>query len=585
MYFIRKIIYLCIFWASLLNAQNIEFTASCDMTQVGVGETFTLEVKVSGDVSSPPAPVLPKMSDFDVISTGNMQSVSIINGKVSSSKSFSYTLLAKKIGKFTIGPCTMEYKGKTFETQPIEIEVVKSSSAPTRPQQQSYAMPGLSKKGISQKDLYATLSVSKNKAYVNEQIILTIKLYQGIEPVSVSSYIPPSFAGFWQEELGQSRNSEMVNGRRYIVHEIKYAIFPTKSGTYKIEPASLRCEVEDFFSFPFGGDVKGIKTNSAEITVSDLPSKGKPEDFSGAVGKFNISSKLDNQEIKQWEPATLSVTISGEGNIKAVEVPKLPELPDFKIYSSGSETKLASSKNKIAGQRIFKVILVPQREGRFDFPALKFSYFDPSSGTYKTLATASQSLTVLAGSRQANYMTVPGKEDVEVVGEDIRYIKTVSSLDNEGNYIYRNKIFLLIQFLPLLVLIFSFVYARQKDRLLTDKAYARAVNADKTRKKGLIQCQKALNKKSPKEFYEEAYKILIGYISGKLNVPTPALTVNMAINGLREKGVNEEVLKKLNALFTSCDLAKFGLGDTGVNEMNCSYKELIEVMNELSRKI
>ncbi|MDD5529768.1 MAG: BatD family protein [bacterium] len=568
----------------ILSAQNIDFTASCDRTQVELGETFTLEVKVGGNISNAPEPKLPQMSDFDIVSTGRMENVSIVNGKVSSAISFNYTLSPRKIGKFTIPPCTMTYKGKSIQTQPIDIEVTKSA-APTQSSSQSTNTPNLPKKGTGQKDVFATLTISGNKAYANEQLILSMKFYQGVNLSSSPSYNPPSLTGFLTENLGQTQNYEVVSGRRYLVNEIKYAIFPMSAGVYKIGSASIRYEVEDFFSFPFGGETRVATTNPLEITVTNLPSKGKPTDFSGAVGKFEMSSKLDNAQVKQWEPASLSITINGEGNIKSIETPKLPELPDFKVYCSGSDVKSNTSKNKIAGQKVFKIILVPQREGKFEIPPVNFSYFDPSIGGYKTLTTGNLSLSVSAGTKSQAYVASPDGQPVEVVGQDIQYIKTELNLNKEDNYFYKNKIFLFIQILPLLALLIAFVSAKRKERLLTDKAYARAVGADKTRKKGLAKCQKALTKGISKEFYDEVHRILIGYISGKLNIPAPALTTDVAMNRLKEKNIDEELLKRFHNLLSTCELAKFGLGELKNEEMNKNYKELTELLTEFSKKL
>ncbi|MDD2890268.1 MAG: BatD family protein [bacterium] len=580
-----KILKFCIYLTILpltLGAQNIDFTASCDRTQVALGETFTLEVKVNGNVSNPPEPKLPQMSDFDVVSSSRGQSVLINNGKVSSSISFNYTLSPTKVGKFSIGPCTMNYKGKTIQTQPIDIEVVKSSSPSQQSSASSY-VPNLPRKGTGQKDVFATLTINKNKAYVNEQLILSVKIYQYIE-FSSPAYTPPSTT-LGMDLLGQSRNYETVDGKRYLVTEIKYALFPMSAGTYKIEPASLRYEIGDFFSFPFGSETRVAKTNPLEVTVLNLPSKGKPDDYSGAIGKFQMSCKLDNMQIKQWEPATLSITISGEGNIKSIETPKLPELPDFKVYCSGSDVKSNTNKDKIAGQKVFKIILVPQKEGKFEIPPVIFSYFDPSVGEYKTLTTGNLFLSVSAGTKSQTYVASPDGQPVEVVGQDIQYIKTELNLNKEDNYFYKNKIFLFIQILPLLALLIAFMSAKQKERLLTDKAYARAVDADKTRKKGLAKCQKTLTKGISKEFYDEVHKILIGYISGKLNMPAPALTTDVAMNRLKEKNIDEDLLKRFHNLLSTCELAKFGLGELKNEEMNKNYKELTELLTEFSKKL
>ncbi len=579
-----KLIVPLLFLSSILNAQNIVFTASCDQTQIALGETFTLEIKVGGDISNPPNPELPSMTNFDVVSTSRMQSISIVNGKSSSEISFNHTLAPRKIGKFTIGSCTMKYKGQIFKTHPIEIKVVKSTSNKNNQKQASLSVG----KGKEGKNLFATLTASKTKAYVNDQIILSFKFYQSIQLLSSPQYTPPSFSGFWKEDLGETREYKIINGKKYLINEIRYAIFPTSSGVYTIGPVSMKCQVEnrtrDFFSFSFGGKTKTIKTNPVKIKVLDLPTKGKPSNFSGAVGQFRFSAKFDNTKVHQHKPITLLLTISGTGNIKSIEAPELPNLPDFKIYNSGSKINSTNTKNNTSGEKIFSIILVPEREGKFEIPGIVFNYFDSKAGKYKTLTTSPQPLTVLAGSKTETYVSAPGNP-IEILGKDIHYIKTKIKLTNEDNYIYKNRLFLIIQFIPILVLLISLKYAKQKEKLMKNKAYARAIKVDKLTKKRLLQCNKLLAQEEPEKFYEETYRTLTEYIGGKLNIPEPSLTIDMAIKRLKEKGIKEETLNKFKNLFTTCDLAKFGLGNLKFQDIKTSYKELSSLISELSKKL
>lgn len=567
----------------VLGAQNIVFTASCDRTQVALGETVTLEVKVSGDISDVPTPELPAMDNLDVISTSRMQSISIVNRKATSEVSFVYTLLPRKVGKFTIGSCTMRYGNQIFNTEPIEIEVVKSKQESSSP----HLLTPTQKRGG--KSLFATLSVDKSTAYVNEQIIISFKFYQGVNLLSQPRYTPPSFTGFWKEELGQSSEYKIIEGKRYLVTEIRYAVFPTQPGEYTIGEASMTCQVsedilDDFFGFSFGGRPEVVKSNSVKLNIIPLPTKGKPANFSGAVGEFSISAKLDNTKVHQHEPATFSFTVAGVGNIKAIETPELPTLPDVKIYHSGAKVDLSSAKGRISGAKTFSIILVSEREGRIEIPPVAFSYFDPTAKEYKTITTPPQMLTVLAGGKPNTYVTHTG-QPIEILGKDIRYIKTEIKLVNEANYIYRNRLFFLLQLIPIFVLLISLKYAYKRERLLKDKAYARAVKAEKVMKKGLQLCNRLLKKGEVKEFYNEVYKTLTTYIGGKLNISRSALTLDIAINGLKDRDVSDETINKLRNIFSACDLAKYGLGNLGQQEMQTCYEELTSLIAELSKRV
>jgi hypothetical protein len=576
---------------AILNAQNITFTASCDRTQIGMGETFTLEVKVGGGIRKP-KPELPTMADFDVVSSGRMENISIVNGRASSEVTFTYTLSPRRAGKFTIGTCTIKHKGETFKTQPIEIKVVKALATQTSPG--SRPSPGATSSprrgGASAKTLFATLRVSKNKAYVNEQLILSFKFYQGINLLSSPSYVAPSFTGFWKEDLGQTNKYQTVNGKRYMVNEMRYAIFPTCAGTYTLGPASIQCQVDNVssrrfhFSLLFSGETKVIESNAVKITVKNLPSEGKPAGFSGAVGHYSFSAKLDDSEVYQHEAGTVLLTISGTGNIKSVEAPQLPNLPDFKVYYSDTKVALTNTKDRISGKKTFSVILVPEREGKFEISGVSFSYFDPTSRKYETLTASPMHLSVLSSSKPSSYVASPG-QPIEILGKDIRYIKTAEVLVNEGRYMHRNSLFLLIQFIPIIALLASLRQAKKKQRLLKDKAYARAIKADRFVKRGLAQCNKLLNKGESKDFYAQAYKTLTEYVGGKLNIPGPALTLDVATRSLKEREVSEEAIDRLRHIFSTCDLAKFGLGDLGSEDKKSVYDDLSSLLTELSKKL
>jgi hypothetical protein len=586
----RRLLLSILVLPAILNAQNITFTASCNRTQVALGETFILEVRAGGGIRKP-KPELPPMNDFNVVSSGRMESISIVNGKASSEVTFTYTLSPRRVGKFTIGSCTVKQKGQTLKTQPIEIEVVQASAVQaipgSRPSPRATSSP--QRAGTGAKALFSTLRISKNTAYVNEQLILSFKLYQGTNLLSSPSYNPPLFTGFWKEDLGQTNKYQTVDGKRYMVNEIRYAIFPTCAGTYTLGPASVQCQVQRSGSrpggfFSFGGETKVIESNAVKITVKNLPSEGKPTGFSGAVGQYDFSARLDDSEVYQHEAGTVLLSISGAGNIKSVEAPQLSSLPDFKVYYSDTKVGLTNTKDRISGKKTFSVILVPEREGRFEIPGVSFSYFDPGARKYETLTTSPMHLTVLASSKSGSYVTSPG-QPIEILGKDIRYIKTGKMLANEGNYIHRSRLFFLFQFIPVIALLVSLRQARQKQKLSRDKAYARAIKADRFVKKGLAQCNRLLDKGEPKDFYAQVYKTLTDYVGGKLNIPGPALTLNAATKSLKERGMNDEAIGKLKSLFSTCDLAKFGLGDLGAEDKKAAYNDLSSLMSELSKKL
>jgi len=575
---------------STLFGGQISFNASCDKSQVPINESFTLEVTVSGDIASVPKPTLPPLNDFEIYSTGQTQNISIINGRVSSSITFTYTLYPKRLGTFTIGPCELHYKGKTYKTQPIKIEVIKASTPVSPP-----ATPKLPKKSRAQqpsaqketKDLFITTSVNKRKVYVGEQIILTFKFYQGVSLLSNPQYTPPTTEGFWTEDLGKRTTYASLNGRHYNVTEIRYALFPIAAGKYTIGAATLVCQIDDFFSRPFsfslGGERKVLRSNPIPITVLPLP-ENQPKSFTGAVGKFSFSASVDKTSTKQNEPITLSLTVAGTGNIKSVKKPPIPVMQNFKIYESGSKLELANTDAGVQGKKIFNIILVPQAAGKYTIPACEFSYFEPTSKKYITLRTAPISIQV-APATPGEIATAPIQKNIELVGSDIKYIKTGINLKSAAPYIYTNKLFLILQVLPIFVFLICLRYATRRERLTKDIGYARAIRAQKIAYKRLKECTKFKQAGVVKEFYGSLSKALTEYISDKLNIKAPSLTMETISDYLVNKGLSEDMIKKIGDILQLCDFARFASGKLGHKDMEKSYKETIQIIGELEKKL
>ncbi|HID94092.1 MAG TPA: protein BatD [bacterium (Candidatus Stahlbacteria)] len=574
---------------STLFGEQISFNASCDKSQVPINESFTLEVTVSGDITSVPKPTLPPLNDFEIYSTGQTQNISIINGRVSSSITFTYTLYPKRLGTFTIGSCELHYKGKSYKTQPIKIEVVKAST-PVSP-----AAPKLPKKSRAQKpstkreakDLFITTSVNKRKVYVGEQIILTFKFYQGVNLLSNPQYTPPTTEGFWTEDLGKRTTYAVIEGRQYNVTEIRYALFPIAAGKYTIGAATLVCQIDDFFSRPFsfslGGEREVLRSNPIPITVLPLP-ENQPKSFTGAVGKFSFSASIDKNSTKQNEPITLALTVAGTGNIKSVKKPPIPSMQNFKVYESGSKLELTNTNAGVQGKKIFNIILVPQAAGKYTIPACEFSYFEPTSKKYITLRSAPVSVQVTPAAT-GEIATTAIQQNIELLGSDIKYIKTGINLKGAAPYVYTNKLFLILQVLPIFVFLICLRYATRRERLTKDIGYARAIRAQKIAYKRLKECAKLKQSGAVKEFYGSLSKALTEYVSDKLNIKAPSLTMEAISDYLVNKGIAEDIIKKMGNILQICDFARFASGKLGHEDMEKSYKEAIQIIGELENKL
>jgi hypothetical protein len=564
-------------------AKDIHFEASVDQTQITLDDQIAFTVTVSGDVKSVPKPTLPSLDDFVIYSSGTSQNWSFVNGKMFSSVAYNYTLVPKSEGKFTIPPLQMTIDGTTYKTQPITIIVSEGAEEPEAPATaETKRQPAEAKKTA---DLFVRTTVSKTKSYVNEQITLTFRFYQGVRLFSNPEYSPPTLTGFWVEDLPpQKQYYQTINGRRYFVTEVKTALFPTAAGKHTIGEATLKCKVEDLRSFfdrdPFSildkdwmdmfrqGKPQILRSKPINIEVLALPD-GKPGDFKGSVGDFRMRASVDKKKVEAGQPITLKMNISGTGNIKSVSEPVLPDLENFRVYSSGSSENISKQNYTLQGTKIYEQVLIPTRAGNYTIPPLSFSYFDLKTKEYKTLKTNPIVITSLPASDTSPFAATPiSKSEIGTVPKDIRHIKAIPDiLEKQGGSLYNKPVFLIIQLLPLAALVIALRYKRHQEKLNSDVAYARLRKSHKLAKKRLGEAKKLLSEDKKNQFYSEVARAITLYIGDKLNQPGFGLTKDQIISELCSKGVEQQRIDEIIGHLEQCDYARFAPTSSGTDEM------------------
>jgi hypothetical protein len=565
-------------------SQDVSFSAVVDRTDVGLDDQITLTISVSGQVKSIPQPELPSLDGFTVHSAGRSQNFTYSGGKIASSVTFNYILVPRKAGEFTIGSAQIVLDGKAYKTDPINVTVSageEPQSAPTPSEKKS-----VQKKAMEGKDLFIETTVDKKKAYVNQQITLTFRFYQGVRLFNNPEYVPPSLTGFWTEDLPPRKQYyKAVNGRQYFVQELKTALFPTAAGKHTIGEAELRCTVEDLDQFfkkdPFRmfdrdlmslfrqGKPQVLKSKPIQIEVLPLPEMGKPEGFAGTVGSFSMKVGVDKKEVVVGEPITLKMKISGAGNVKSVGKPEVPELKDFRIYDSGSSENISKKNYLVQGVKSYEMVLIPKKTGNYNVPSLEFSFFEPKNKTYKVLKSNPILVTALPGAEVSpTQMAELSKQEIGYAVKDIRYIKlSASQLKNQGGYLYKNPLFLFFQLIPLLVFVVVWRYQKHQNKMNSDVAYARIRRAGKLARKRLKVAGKLISAEKSREFYSEVAKAMIGYVGDKLNLPAYGLTKDRIELELSCCGVEKEKIDNLLKLLDSCDYARFAPGSSEVGEM------------------
>ena len=559
-----------------------------------------MTVRASGEDIGSLQPELPKLSDFDVIGTNRSSStqISIVDGKMRSTNTvdFLYYLRPKQPGMFTIGAVKVKHKGREYRTKSIRIEVAKgpTGTARTAPG----ARPGAGQETVSIADnLYVRAMVNKQNAYVGEQITVTYKLYNRLQLSNVEYGKRPSHSGFWVESLFDAQRldwrQEVVDGKTYNVAILKKtALFPTTSGSHTFDPLELRCDVvarsrrRSFFDFDRTQNVT-ISTDPVRIEVAPLPKAGSPPDFDGAVGQFGISSTAQPLTVKQGDPVSLKVRVSGLGNLEAVTKLSTPALAGFKLY----EPKISKTDQRkgdvIGGVKTFEYVLIPKMPGREEIPSFSFSYFDPTGRKYRTARTQPISLVVTPGEQPQEVASAGyalSREEVKLVGSDIRYIKPdLDVLIDHGERLHRNGLFLSLQCLPLLAFAGALAYRRHLLRIRSDVAYVRRRRAKGEAVKRLRAAGDALKDGRSKEFHAEVYRVLTEFLGDRLNVSAAGMTGEAAVEHLRQQNLETDLLTDVEEIFRICDFARFAPSSLSSEDMSGLYERAKDLLSRLEK--
>lgn len=560
-------------------ADNVEFVME-GPDVVSMGEQFRLGFTLNERGTDLQ---LPDLSNFDVLmgpSTSQSSSIQIINGKTTQSQSFSYifVLRAKKEGKFTIRPASIKVGGKTYESNSLNIQVVKG-----QPQQQA---GGQQQGGGQQQDDTPTGNVSKDNLFVRvavdkssvskgEQILATVKLYisQNVPLNGFDDVKLPSYEGFWTKDIEVPTQvnftREVYNGRIYQVGVLKKTIlFPQQVGNIRIDPFEISCLIrqrvrqqQSFFDDFFDNyRVVKAKVVSDPVTISVKELPNQPDGFTGAVGNFSFSGALDKTDGKTNEAMTLKLNISGNGNLNLINPPKI-ELPqDFESYEPKTTDRTNASENGMSGSISFEYLFIPRYAGNFTIPAVKFVFFNPNTRQFETKTTEAFNIHIEKGKDDGKSSVVSSysKEDVKMIGKDIRFIKQNKTvLKQKGSSFYGTFEFYLVYILSAVAFAVFFVFNRKKIKENENIVLVKNKQANKVALKRLKEASVFLKNNQAEKFYEAVIKALWGYLSDKLSIPVADLNREKASAALLEKGISQETVAKLMKVIDDCEFARY----------------------------
>lgn len=580
---------------SPLLGADLAVTMSLDAKVVAVNQPFTLIVEYQGANANDAAPPeLPDLSAFATYlgSSGTSSSFQFINGRMSVSKSYSFRYLAVKEGQFEIPAVQVNYQGEIFKAQPVTLQVVASTAPAQQPAPAGRQPEQLGTDSGIEGNLFLKAIVDRRRVYQNQPVVVTFRIYTRVEVTNYAITKLPTASGFWAEELPLPQRpvqgQEVVAGRQFVVADLKKMIlFPTSPGTVTIDALGIDCEVREprsrrprdffdsFFDDPFFARVvrKAIYSQPVTVEVLPLPEAGKPADFSGAVGNFHISAGLDKADVETNEAVTLTVRISGTGNIMMVKEPVVAIPSDLEQYKPKVSEEINRGSETISGAKTFEYVLVPRFPGEHHIKPVRFSFFDPAAGSYRTLTTPELVLRVRKGARDVAAMAGPvTKEEVRLVGQDIRFIKSDIRLSPRGRPPFGAGLFWGVTIFPLVLLAGAVVYRRHLDRLAGDVAYARNRRANRLAMRRLHKAKGLISTKTEKEFYAEVARSLLGYVADKLNTSAAGLISEEAERQLVQRKVPREQVEALMSCLHECDYRRFAPTTATVEDMKQFYE-------------
>ena len=570
-------------------------------SHVAVGEQFRLTYTVNTqNVSDFRAGSIPNELEVLIGPNRSMQSsYQMINGHTSSSSSITYTYIvcASKNGTYTISPAHIVVDGKTISSNSLTIKVsgsAQSNSGSSRQHRNEEEEIRDAGSQISGSDLFIKVSANKKRVHEQEPILLTYKVYTLVGLTSLRGDMPDLKSFYTQEvDLPQQKSFsvETLNGRTYKTTTwSQYVMFPQTTG--KLEIPSITFEgivvqqnrnIDPFEAFFNGGSgyvevKKKIQAPGIEIQVDPLPER--PANFSGGVGKFNVSAQLDKTETKANDPISMRIIVSGTGNLKLIKQPVVNLPKDFDKYEPKVTDKSKLTTNGIEGSMVYDLLIVPRHQGQYEIPPVEFTYFDTAENAYKTVKSESFTLDVAKGSGAGAVNDFSG-QDLQELNKDIRYIKTGSTNQHSLNdFFFGSSAYWISLCLLAMVFVSLFVIFRQRAIDNANVTKARGKKANKVATKRLKKASRLMADNKPGEFYDEVLRALWGYVGDKMNIPVEQLSHDNISMRLAEHNVDETVISQFIGALDECEFERYAPGDPKGN-MNKVYEKAMTAIEKI----
>jgi len=569
--------------------QGVSFITEVSKKKLGVNENVRVDFKMNKDGDNFEAP---SFDGFRVVGGPN-QSVSNmwINGKRTFSKTYSYFITPIKKGSYSIGQAKIEIDSKIYKTIPVKITVSESVTINKDPNDTSY---------VANENLHLVAEISNIKPYLNQGFSVVYKLYFSpqINVTNVGEIESPEFNNFWSNNikiprLQIERGSFKGESYNYVIWK-KIVLYPQKSGKLNILPLSLDVSVDvptnkrDFFGNRIYTQLsKTVTAGKREINVSDLP-ENAPENFSGAVGEFEVELTSTKTELNASESLQVTLKVTGKGNLKLFSLPNLEVPSSLEKYDPEYKENVKTNIAGMSGNIANTYTLVPQFKGKYPIASVEFVYFNPKSKSYETIFSKEILINVLEGPSSYSQNNIDLKSSNSITNEisnsnnEFKFIKTKAGLTllKKSNFIYSMTFYLLLLF-PVSLIILVLLFFKSKKHSLSEIKDYKSRRANNLAKKYLLESKISLEKKDV--FYIALEKALHNFLKSKFLIETSEFNKDKITRLLTEKNIKKEIIELFINLIENCEFARFTpASDVAVNN---DYKNAVKVISEIDKQI
>ena len=568
---------------------QVKFEALVSKNSLGINERVRIEFMMNEDGDNFIPPNF-EACGFRVVG-GPSQSISQswINGRSTFQKSYTYILLPLQKGNLIIKQASIEINGQIYKTQPLKMVV--GNAVQMEPERNPNQAPVVN----VDTNLYLIAEISNSNPYLNEPTTVIYKLYFS-NNIGISNFKEvnkPKYNDFWSQNIEVKRleaQQGVFKGQqfRYVVLK-KVVLYPQKAGKLELEPLTLDIDVQVpmgrpniFGQYQMGEDTKRVSAGNKSIPVKALPETGKPEDFSGAVGKFDFKVYPSRTALKSGESLDLSVSVSGNGNLKLFTLPK-PVVPaSLEMYDPQHSENVQTPLSGMTGTITDKYTIVPNDKGTFPVKGLRFSYFDIGSKSYKTITSNDLVITATQGDNSIANATKNISKTVLVPAKTFAFIKQKSTFTavNKPDFL-GSELFYGLLSLPFLIIPCLILYRKHKEVSDADFTGNRIKKSNALAKKYLSEAKKQINNKEP--FYIALEKAMHNFLKAKLNIETSEMSKAKISELLLSRKAGVETTSEFIALTENCEFARYAPStNVGIQK---DYEKAVQLISELEKQI